>query len=108
MKEVYPPSYRINMNKFFLCFASALTGVLLGYLINQLPGLPDSLKPWVMPTTGFVSIVSAVLLTAQMGDTPKTGMRKIKIKGHRNKLRAGDKPIEQAQIEGDENDLNTK
>jgi hypothetical protein len=98
---------RIDMRKFLLYFASALMGVLLGYLINQWPGLPEQLKPWVIPITGVVSIISAGLLTAQMEDSPKTGMRRIKIKGNRNKLRAGINQIEHAQIQGDENDLNT-
>jgi putative effector of murein hydrolase len=96
------------MKKFLSCFASTITGILMGYLINQLPGVPEQLKPWVMPSTVTLAIVSSLLLSLQVDGSSETGMRGITINGNRNKVRAGKHLIENARITGTENDLRTE
>jgi hypothetical protein len=35
------------MNQNLIYFLSVVIGAILSYLINQLPGVPDSIKPWL-------------------------------------------------------------
>lgn len=95
------------MKKFWICLASAFVGTLLGYLINQLPGIPEGLKPWVPPATLVVMGASAWLISVQMENSSKTGMSRIRIKGNSNTLKAGQNPIDDAQIQGHQNRLST-
>jgi hypothetical protein len=98
---------RIGMKKFLLCFASTIVATALSYAGSQLPGVPPQLKPWVVPVVFGLMVLTAVLLVIQGDSSPKSGIKGVKIKGHKNKVRAGQAPIEDAQIKGDENEVDT-
>jgi hypothetical protein len=95
------------MKKFGLYFASTIVATALSYAGSQLPVVPAQLKPWVVPVVFGLMVMTAVLLVLQGDSPPKTGMRKIKINGDKNKLKSGDSSIDGAQIKGNENELDT-
>jgi hypothetical protein len=44
-----------KMNQNWIYFQSVVIGAILSYLINQLPGVSDSIKPWLwFPVIGLV------------------------------------------------------
>jgi hypothetical protein len=45
------------MNQFLLYLASGLITVLVGYFTNQLPNLPENLKPWVPLALAVLTLV---------------------------------------------------
>jgi hypothetical protein len=47
------------MNQNLVYFASVVVGAVLSYLINQLPGVPDAVKPWL-----WISVIGLTLLSA--------------------------------------------
>jgi hypothetical protein len=95
------------MKKFGLYFASTIVATALSYAGSQLPGVPAKLKPWVVPVVFGLVVLTAVILMLQGDSSPKTGIKGVKIKGNKNKVRAGQAPIEGAQIKGDENEVDT-
>jgi hypothetical protein len=53
------------MKRFLLYLASGLLAAIVGYLINQVPNLPDDWKPWVPGTIAGLIVVSAIVLIRQ-------------------------------------------
>jgi hypothetical protein len=53
------------MKRFLLYLASGLLGAIVGYLINQVPNLPDDWKPWVPGAIAGLIVVSAIVLIRQ-------------------------------------------
>jgi F0F1-type ATP synthase assembly protein I len=47
------------MNQNLVYFASVVVGAVLSYLINQLPGVPDAVKPWL-----WIPVIGLTLLSA--------------------------------------------
>jgi hypothetical protein len=95
------------MQKFGLYFASTIVATTLSYAGSQLPVVPAALKPWVVPVVFGLMVLTAVLLMLQGDSSPKSGIKGVKIKGNKNKVRAGQAPIEGAELEGDENEVDT-
>jgi hypothetical protein len=59
------------MKRFLLYLASGLLAAIVGYLINQVPNLPDDWKPWV-PTAiaGSIVLGAIVLIRQDAGSSP--------------------------------------
>jgi hypothetical protein len=95
------------MKKFGLYFASTIVATALSYAGSQLPGIPAGFKPWVALVVFGLVVLTAVLLVLQGDSSPKTGIKGVKIKGNKNKVRAGQDPIEDAHLVGDENEVDT-
>jgi hypothetical protein len=51
-----------KMNQNWIYFLSVVIGAILSYLINQLPGVPDSIKPWL-----WFPVIGLMLLTVWVG-----------------------------------------
>jgi hypothetical protein len=60
------------MKQFFLYLASGMLAAIVGYLINQMPNLPDDWKPWVPKAIGGLIVVSAIVLIRQDGRDRRT------------------------------------
>jgi hypothetical protein len=56
------------MNQNLVYFASVVVGAVLSYLINQLPGVPDGVKPWL-----WIPVIGLTLLGAWFGMRSQTG-----------------------------------
>jgi hypothetical protein len=95
------------MKKFGLYFASTIVATALSYAGSQLPVVPAQLKPWVVPVVVGLMVMTAVILMLQGDSSPKSGIKGVKIKGNKNKVRAGQDPIENAHLVGDENEVDT-
>jgi hypothetical protein len=50
------------MNQNLIYFLSVVIGAILSYLINQLPGVPDSLKSWL-----WFPVIGLMLLSVWVG-----------------------------------------
>jgi hypothetical protein len=50
------------MNQNLMYFLSVVIGAILSYLINQLPGVPDSIKPWL-----WFPVIGLMLLSVWVG-----------------------------------------
>jgi hypothetical protein len=50
------------MNQNLIYFLSVVIGAILSYLINQLPGVPDSIKPWL-----WFPVIGLMLLSVWVG-----------------------------------------
>jgi hypothetical protein len=51
-----------KMNQNWIYFLSVVIGAILSYLINQLPGVPDSIKPWL-----WFPVIGLMLLSVWVG-----------------------------------------
>jgi hypothetical protein len=61
------------INQNWMYFLSVAIGAILSYLINQLPGVPDSIKPWLwFPVVGFI------LLSVRVGLHLMSGSKEVK------------------------------
>jgi hypothetical protein len=81
------------MKKFSLYFISSLLSVLVGYFVNQLPNLPDQLKPWVPAIIAVLVLVTAIVLIQQGGGegvTAKTTIRDNELAGKQSTIKATD------------------
>jgi hypothetical protein len=58
------------MNQNWMYFLSVVVGAILSYLINQLPGVPDSIKPWL-----FFPVIGLMLLSVWVGLRLMSGSR---------------------------------
>jgi hypothetical protein len=94
------------MNQNLTYFCSAVVSAALSYFINQLPNIPDSLKPWIWISMIGLTLMSTWLVIRQSGGAAGTSLSGNKVKGKRNKLRGqtGAK-VDQNDIDGDENEI---
>jgi hypothetical protein len=60
------------MKRFLLYLASGLLAAIVGYLINQVPNLPDDWKPWVPTAIAGLIVVSAIVLIRQDSGNRRT------------------------------------
>jgi len=69
------------MNQFVLYLVSGVITVLVGYFTNQLPNLPDNLKPWVPLAVAVLTLAGSIfsillIQQSQSGNSsPKTVIR---------------------------------
>lgn len=97
------------MNQYLLYFASALIAVAVGYFTNQLPNLPDNLKPWMPSALGVLILIGAVVAInlSNSGATAKTKIRGNRMKGNKNSIRATNGEVDRNKIDGDDNVIST-
>jgi hypothetical protein len=98
------------MKIFLLYLGSGLLAAFVGYLINQLPNLPDSLKPWVPIAIALLVIIGAIFAikqSSQGAESSATVIRGTKIRGNRNRVQARNALLENNTVTGDDNSINT-
>jgi urea transporter len=58
------------MNQNLVYFASAVVGTLLSVAINQLPAVPDALKPWFcIPVIGLTVLSTWLVIKSSQGSS---------------------------------------
>jgi hypothetical protein len=63
------------MNQNLVYFASAFVGTLLSVAINQLPVVPDALKPWFcIPVIGLTLLSAWLVIRSQAGAGNQTSV----------------------------------
>jgi hypothetical protein len=96
------------MKQAFIYFGSAIVALLLAYGVNQLPNVPDAVKPAVPIVVVALVVISVwfAMQQAQGSSAPGTSVSGNKIKGKKNKMRGrtGAK-VDQNDIDGDENEI---
>jgi hypothetical protein len=100
----------VSMNQFLLYLASGLTAALVGYFTNQLPNLPENLKPWVPLALAVLILLAAIMLIKQSnsGSTPsKTVINRNKLTGNRSSIKANDALVDGNTLEGDDSSIST-
>ena len=80
--------------------------LLLSYGVNQLPNVPDAVKPSVPFVLVALVVISVWLTLQQNSGTSATSFSRNKIKGKKNKLRGrmGSR-VDRNEIDGDENEM---
>ena len=99
------------MNQFLLILVSGLIAVLVGYFTNQLPNLPDNLKPWVPLGVVVLTLVSSILLIQQShsgNSSAKTVIRGNKLGGKLTSIKARDALVERNQLTGESSSISTR
>jgi hypothetical protein len=61
------------MNQNWMYFLSVVVGAILSYLINQLPGVPDWIKPWL-----WFPVIGLMLLSVWVGLRLMSGSKEVK------------------------------
>jgi hypothetical protein len=98
------------MKKFPLYFISSLLSVLVGYFVNQLPNLPDQLKPWVPAIIAVLVLITAIVLIQQGGGervTSKTVIEGNELAGKRSTIKATDAEVRDNRLTGDGSSIST-
>lgn len=98
------------MNQFLLYFASGLTALLVGYFTNQLPNLPDNLKPWVPLALAVLTLLSPILLiqVSHSGNSSaKTVIRGNTLGGKQSNIKATDALVEKNKLTGEGTSIST-
>ena len=99
------------MNQFLLYLASGLITVLVGYFTNQLPNLPDNLKPWVPLAMAVLTLAGSILLIQQShsgNSSAKTVIRGNRLKGKLSSIKATDALVERNQLTGESSSISTR
>ncbi|MEG4284336.1 hypothetical protein QUB68_14505 [Microcoleus sp. A006_D1] len=99
------------MNQSLLYLASGLITVLVGYFTNQLPNLPDNLKPWVPLALAVLTLVGSILLIQQSysgNSSAKTVIRRNTLKGKQSSIKATDALVERNQLTGEGSSISTR
>jgi hypothetical protein len=67
-----------KMNQNWIYFLSVVIGAILSYLINQLPGVSDSVKPWLwFPVIGLMLLSVWVGLHLISGSKDSRGSQRV-------------------------------
>jgi hypothetical protein len=99
------------MNQFLLYLASGLITVLVGYFTNQLPNLPDNLKPWVPLAMAVLTLAGSIWLIQQSqsgNSSAKTVIRGNTLEGKLSSIKARDALVEQNQLTGESSSISTR
>ena len=98
------------MKKFSLYLISGLLSVLVGYFVNQLPNLPDHLKPWVPAIITVLILVTAFVLIQQVDEDGASSTTVIKgnvLGGKRSAINATNAVVQDNQLKGDDSSIST-
>jgi hypothetical protein len=79
------------MNQLLLYFSSGLVAVLVGYFTNQLPNVPENLKPWVPLALAVLTLIGSILLIQQSNSgnpAAKTAIRGNVLDGNQSNIKA--------------------
>lgn len=99
------------MNQFLLYLASGFITVFVGYFTNQLPNLPDNLKPWVPLALAVLTLVFSILGIQQIhsgNSSAKTVIRENTLKGKLSSIKATDALVERNQLTGESSSISTR
>ena len=97
------------MKKAWIPFGSAIVGLGLAYLVNQLPNLSENLKPWV-PLGMVPLVVLTVWFAVAQSETAKRRKTKIsgnELGGDRAEIRATDAEVTDNKLTGADTKINT-
>jgi hypothetical protein len=98
------------MNQFLLYLASGVITVLVGYFTNQLPNLPENLKPWVPLALAVLTFVGSIVLIQQShagNSSARTVIRGNRLKGNQSNIKARDAVVEGNKLEGEGSSIST-
>ena len=97
------------MKPVLMHFGSAIVGLGLAYLVNQLPNVPDNFKPWV-PLGMVPLVVLTVWFAVTTSETAKRRKTKIsgnELGGDRSKIRAIDAEVTDNKLTGADTEITT-
>ena len=94
------------MKQAFIYLGSAIVALLLSYGVNQLPNVPEAVKPSVPFVLVALVVIGVWLSLQQSSGMSATSASGNKIKGKKNKVRGrmGSR-VDRNEIDGDENEL---
>jgi hypothetical protein len=99
------------MNQNLSYFLSIVVGAILSYFINQLPNVPENVKPWTWILVIGLTLVSAVLMirlsSNNNANSRKTVFKNNKLSGKRSKIRAVDADVVGNKLTGDDTEITT-
>jgi phosphoglycerol transferase MdoB-like AlkP superfamily enzyme len=88
------------MKQNWIYFLSVVIGAILSYLINQLPGVPDSVKPWLwFPVIGLMLLSVWVGLRLMSGSSAASRSQDVLTNAKGRNIRAKDVSAESASGE---------
>ena len=102
------------MNQFLLYLVSGVITVLVGYFTNQLPNLPDNLKPWVPLAVAVLILAGSIFSILQIqqsqsgNSSAKTVIRGNTLEGKLSSIKARDALVEQNQLTGESSSISTR
>jgi hypothetical protein len=99
------------MNQFLLYLASGLITVLVGNFTNQLPNLPDNLKPRVPLAVAVLTLAGSILLIQQSqsgNSSAKTVIRANTLEGKLSSIKATDALVERNQLTRESSSISTR
>ena len=100
-----------TMNQNLLYFLSVVVGAILSYFVNQLPNVPDNIKPWTwIPVIGLVllSVWLGLRVSAGQSRPPsRTIIKNNELGGDRSKIRAVDAEVDGNKLTGADTEITT-
>ena len=100
------------MKQFVLYLASGVITVFVGYFTNQLPNLPDNLKPWVPLALAVLTLAGSILVIQQSqsgnSSAKKTVIRGNTLEGKLSSIKATDALVERNQLTGESSSISTR
>lgn len=97
------------MKPIVIHFSSAIVALLLSYLVNQLPNIPDALKPWV-PFGMVPLMVLTVWFVVEQSNAGARSTTKIignKVAGKGAKMRVRDAEVVNNELTGEDTEITT-
>lgn len=97
------------MKPVLMHFGSAIVALGLAYLVNQLPNMPDNLKPWV-PFGMVPLVVLTVWFAVTSSETAKRRKTRVsgnELGGDRAEIRATDAEVTDNKLTGADTKINT-
>jgi hypothetical protein len=97
------------MKQALMHFGSTIVGLVLAYLVNQLPNVPDNFRPWV-PFVMVPFVVLTVWFAVTTSETAKRRKTKIsgnELGGDRAKIRASDAEVTDNKLTGADTEITT-
>jgi hypothetical protein len=97
------------IKQLLMHFGSAIVGLGLAYLVNQLPNVPDNLRSWVP----FVMVPFVVLTVwfavgqGSIGQRRKTKFKGNTLSGKNTKIRANDAEVTNNKLTGEGAEITT-
>ncbi|MGB3237560.1 MAG: hypothetical protein WBB29_04630 [Geitlerinemataceae cyanobacterium] len=98
------------MNQFLLYLVSGFITVLVGYLTNQLPNLPENWKPWVPLALAVLTLIGSILLIQQSNSGNSSARTKIsgnRLDGKQSSIKATDAVVEKNKLGGEGSSIST-
>ena len=95
------------MNQRIIYFSSTIIGAVLSYLINQLPGISEPIKPWLtIPVIGLTVLSAWLGIKLSQSSLKQTSVSRNKVKGKENKVRGiVGANVDENDVDGEKNEI---